>query len=233
MADDLGYGSGTSSGGTSAYLDGLLEGHESKAVQYLYKGWIFCYLTFGLFGIISSFATMKEPGFTVASILISASILGFILFSLFLIKNYREMNLDPVWKKAAYFVMLFTMLLAGANAILMHQAFEKAECASPETTTTTTTTETPTPNGPISSTTPGGPTTTPPNASSVEQYLRKRLETQMPKRLQQLRQQQPWKKIILYSKNVIVSFFKKNENLYTKKKKIIVVLCFLFIILFF
>ena len=61
MGDVAGYGSSGSGGGSEgcgAYLDGLLEGHESRIHQLLYKFWMFCYLTFCLFGVVSSFHEM-------------------------------------------------------------------------------------------------------------------------------------------------------------------------------
>ena len=73
------------SSGYGDYLDGLLEGHESRGYQILYKLWMFAYLTFGLFGIISSFICMKQPHFTYAQFIVSASLAGFLGFSLFLV----------------------------------------------------------------------------------------------------------------------------------------------------
>jgi hypothetical protein len=146
------------------YLDGLLEGHESRGYQIVYKVGMFCFLCFGLFGVISSFLVMKEARFTYASIVISVALLGFMGFTLFLVKNYRAMNMDPVWRNAAFTVMWLCMLLAAANAILLHEALtlQGGTCSVPVTTTTTTT------RAPFTTLPPGATTsfvTPKPNAS--------------------------------------------------------------------
>ena len=121
---------------SSVYLDGLLEGHEAPAVKTFYQIWMFCFLTFCTFGVVSSFATIPQPRHTIASILVSVAVLGFMLFALFMIKNYREMNMDPVWRRAAFFVMALAMVLASANAVLMHQSFQPLDgpCPTPAPT---------------------------------------------------------------------------------------------------
>lgn len=114
----------TSDGEGNLYLDGLLHGDESRGWRYFFKAIMFGYITFSLFGAAAGPATFGQPQFTWASIPMSVAVLGILIFTLCLSKQYRVDNMPHAWRYGAFALMFCNVCLASSAAIMMHQSFQ-------------------------------------------------------------------------------------------------------------
>lgn len=104
----------------SDVVDGLLEGHEAPGTRMLVRAVMVIYIIFTVFSGICNVAMIGHKGGHMAFPIVSVCILGFLGFSLFLVKSYRADTMDPKFRRAAIVLMIMIVVLDIASCMIFH-----------------------------------------------------------------------------------------------------------------
>jgi hypothetical protein len=144
------------------YVDGLLEGHETKRSRVLYRMFMGSFILFSVFSGICNIALIGHKGFHPSHAILSICILMLLAFTLMFVKWYRHDTLDPKFRKATGALMFITICLGIAASMQFHTTLTMESPAAaevpPPTTVAPTAAPTPAP------TSAGPPKTIPPPA---------------------------------------------------------------------
>jgi hypothetical protein len=153
-----GYSNAMSS--KKAYLDGLLEGHESPGVRFIYRFFMFGFVVLSLFSCVANIAVVTKEGAEKATVLVAVAILLLSGLALTFVSWYRADGLDPKFRRAFFFFIALIILLDVAACMEFARVINYQPPVAPPPTYSPEPTYEPTPSGPTHSATPAPPSTT-------------------------------------------------------------------------
>lgn len=187
--------------GMTPWIDGLLEGHETRSFVLIYRLWMITYIIFGLFAGLCNVGLIMHDGSNPAFAMVSLMVIGFLVYSLYTVKTFKEDGLDPKFKRASGVLMLFVTVLSIASVMIFNSTlnYKKEECAPEpaplppwETTTLPPETTFP-PNGTTPAPSGNGTNTTPPAGFEqwrIHQMYLERMAADAQQRAKAVQQQQ-------------------------------------------
>jgi hypothetical protein len=167
-----------------SFIDGLLQGHEGTPFKVAYRMWMFTFIIFSIFSGLCNIPLLTHEGSHPAYPMISLMIIGLLVYTLMMVRAWKDDGLDPKFRRWIFALMVFVLVLDIASAMIFHDTISykapvREPYPAPEPSTEAPTVEpTPSPNG----TDPGNDTTTAAsrwrNFEEFQEWRRERLAEQ-------------------------------------------------------